>query len=90
MNSTIHCIVEPEDEELINDEAMGLDVGTKRQDDDEELVEAVEEPKEKTPSVIDPYHTWFNKRQFSDDQKAEADKILWVFVAFLRVGANTR
>lgn len=69
---------------------MGLDVGTKRQDDDEELVEAVEEPKEKTPSVIDPYHTWFNKRQFSDDQKAEADKIMWVFVAFLRVGANTR
>lgn len=68
---------------------MGLDVGTKRQDDDEELVEAVEEPKEKTPSVFDPYHTWFNKRQFSDDQKAEADKILWVFVAFLRVGANT-
>lgn len=75
-NAIIYIIVESEDEELINDEALGLDVGTKREDNDEELIDEVDEPKEMVANVIDPYHTWFNCRQFAEDQKAKADEIL--------------
>lgn len=75
-NAMIYCVVESEDEEVINDEALGLDVGTKREDNDEELIDEVEEPKEMVANMIDPYHTWFNGRHFSEDQKAEADNIL--------------
>ena len=43
---------------------------------DTPLVE-LEEEKE---TDVDPYHTWFNKRVFTEESKVEADDILYFFL----------
>ena len=56
---------------------MGEDVGTKRVNiEDEEVEEFSEE--EIVVEVQDPYQRWFNKRQFTESDKTDADRILYI------------
>ena len=65
------------EEEYSDEDVLGEDIGTKRINmEDEEIEEFSEE--EIVVEVQDPYQRWFNKRQFTESDKLEADRILYI------------
>lgn len=58
------------------------DVGEKREESEEEMDAPMVELEEEKETEIDPYHTWFNKRVFTEESKVEADDLLYVFLSF--------
>ena len=86
----MRCVVEPEEEEVVDNAALGLDVGSKRNDEEEEDIEVNSETEEVVEEQIDPYQTWFNRRVFSDEQKVEADRILFVLFSLFTLGTRIR
>lgn len=83
-------VVEPEEEEVVDNAVLGLDVGSKRNDDEEEDMEVNSETEEVVEEQIDPYQTWFNRRIFSDEQKVEADRILLAMFSLFTLGIRIR
>lgn len=83
-------VVEPEEEEVVDNAVLGLDVGSKRNDEEEEDIEVNSETEEVVEEQIDPYQTWFNRRVFSDEQKVEADRILFVLFSLFTLGTRIR
>lgn len=86
----MRCVVEPEEEEVVDNAVLGLDVGSKRNDEEEEDMEVNSETEEVVEEQIDPYQTWFNRRIFSDEQKVEADRILFALFALFTLGTHIR
>lgn len=86
----MRCVVEPEEEEVVDNAVLGLDVGSKRNDEEEEDIEVNSETEEVVEEQIDPYQTWFNRRIFSDEQKVEADRILFALFALFTLGTHIR
>lgn len=86
----MRCVVEPEEEEVVDNAVLGLDVGSKRNDDEEEDMEVNSETEEVVEEQIDPYQTWFNRRIFSDEQKVEADRILLAMFSLFTLGIRIR
>lgn len=83
-------VVEPEEEEVVDNAVLGLDVGSKRNDEEEEDMEVNSETEEVVEEQIDPYQTWFNRRIFYDEQKVEADRILFVLFSLFTLGTRIR
>ena len=66
--------------EGVDEVSVVNDIGSKRIEDDFELVsdeEVVVSDKK------DPFHRWFNSRQFTDSDKKQADSILFVLFVVL-------
>lgn len=83
-------VVEPEEEEVVDNAVLGLDVGSKRNDEEEEDMEVNSETEEVVEEQIDPYQTWFNRRIFYDEQKVEADRILFALFSLFTLGTRIR
>ena len=77
-----------EDEELLDDEMLGTDVGTQRVE--EENLEEVSDVEEEKVGVTDPYQQWFGSRVVTESDKASFDIILCVLDVKLIVGTITR
>lgn len=86
----MRCVVEPEEEEVVDNAVLGLDVGSKRNDEEEEDMEVNSETEEVVEEQIDPYQTWFNRRIFYDEQKVEADRILFALFSLFTLGTRIR
>ena len=86
----MRCVVETEEEEVVDNAVLGLDVGSKRNDEEEEDIEVNSETEEVVEEQIDPYQTWFNRRIFSDEQKVEADRILFALFSLFTLGTRIR
>lgn len=86
----MRCVVEPEEEEVVDNAVLGLDVGSKRNDEEEEDIEVNSETEEVVEEQIDPYQTWFNRRVFYDEQKVEADRILFALFSLFTLGTRIR
>ena len=50
----MRCVVEPEEEEVVDNAVLGLDVGSKRNDEEEEDIEVNSETEEVVEEQIDP------------------------------------
>ena len=83
-------VVQSEEEEVVDNAVLGLDVGLKRNDEDDEDIEVNLETEEGVAEQVDPYQTWFNRRVFSDEQKAEADRILCARFSLFTLGIRIR
>ena len=64
-----------EESDFSEEDTFGADIGSKRTDmEDEEIDQFSEE--EVVVEVQDPYQQWYNKREFTEEDKKKADEIL--------------